>query len=104
MDQVELHRGAASSSREDTISANAIHELREFHRFLSERLSTGPLNWSPEEAVDEWRRLHPEAQDSVEDQAAIQQALEALANGDRGVPFTEFDRDFRAQHNIAGQA
>ncbi len=85
------------------MSADAMDDLREFHRFLSEKLSAGPLEWSPEEALDEWRRLHPDAQDAGEDLAALQEALDALDNGDRGVPFAEFDRDFRARNNIASQ-
>lgn len=35
------------------------------------------------------------------DLAAIQEAVDALNNGDRGVPFEEFDRAFRVRHNIA---
>jgi hypothetical protein len=75
-------------------------ELRAFHRFLSEKLSNDGIDLSPEEALDEWRRLHPQAQASDEDAGAIQEALDDVGNGDRGIPFDEFDRDFRKQHNV----
>jgi len=80
-----------------------IDELRDFHHFLSEKMSAGCIDCSPEEALDEWRRLHPDSQASNEDVAAIQEALTEMANGDRGIPFEEFDRDFRKRHNLPGQ-
>ena len=83
--------------------AQMIEELVHFHRFLSEKLSGGGINWSPEEALDEWRRLHPDSQALAEDVAAIQEALSQMANGERGIPFQEFDRDFRKRHNLPGQ-
>jgi hypothetical protein len=33
-------------------------------------------------------------------EVAIQEALDDVANGDRGVPFEEFDREFRKRHNL----
>jgi hypothetical protein len=89
--------------RDETMTAQPIEELREFHRFLSEKLSDGGINWSREEALDEWRRLNPDSQASEEDVAAIQEALTALANGDQGIPFEEFDRTFRKWHDLPGK-
>jgi hypothetical protein len=54
----------------------------------------------PEEALDEWRRLRVDAQAADEEVAAIQQALTDMVNGDRGIPFDEFDRGFRKRHNL----
>jgi hypothetical protein len=82
------------------MSAPVIDELRDFHRFLGQKLNAGRIDCSPEEALDEWRRLHPDSQASAEDLAAIQEALTEMANGDRGIPFEEFDRDFRKRHNL----
>jgi hypothetical protein len=89
-------------SQEHAMPAPAVDELREFHSFLSEKLRAGRIDWSPEEALDEWRRLHPDAQASDEEAAAIQEALAEMANGDRGIPFEDFDRDFRKRHNLPG--
>jgi hypothetical protein len=83
--------------------AQATNELRDFHRFLGEVLSDGRSDWSPEEALDEWRGQHPNAHASEEDVVAVQEALTDLANGDRGIPFEEFDRDFRQRHNLPGK-
>jgi hypothetical protein len=82
--------------------AQVIEELRNFHQFLSEKLNNGRIDWSPEEAVDEWRRLHPDSQALDEEVAAIQEALTDMANGDQGLTFQEFDRDFRKRHNLPG--
>jgi hypothetical protein len=55
---------------------------------------------TPEEALDEWRRQNPSVEAEEEDAAAIQEALDDLANGDRGMPFEEFDRQFRERHSL----
>jgi hypothetical protein len=83
--------------------AHLTEELRDFHRFLSEKLSEARIDWSPEEALDEWRLLHPDAQAPDEEVAAIQEALADMSHGDRGMPFEEFDRAFRKKHNLPGQ-
>jgi len=77
-------------------------ELREFHRFLTNKLGADGIDSSPEEALDEWRRLNPQTQAFDEDVAAIREALDDLAAGDRGIPFDEFDRDFRKRHALPG--
>ena len=82
--------------------SEVIDELRDFHQFLGEKLKGGRINWSPEEALDEWRRLHPDDQAPADDLAAIQEALADLARGDRGLPFEEFDLAFRQRHNLPG--
>jgi hypothetical protein len=51
---------------------------------------------------DEWRRLLPHEQDFDEEVAAIQQALDDIARGDKGDLFEDFDRDFRKRHHIPG--
>jgi hypothetical protein len=43
-----------------------IDELRDFHRFLGEKLGNGGAECSPEEALDEWRRLQAHSQDSAD--------------------------------------
>ena len=82
--------------------SEVIDELRDFHQFLGEKLKGGRIDWSPEEALDEWRRLHPDDQTPADDLAAIQEALADLARGDRGLPFEEFDLAFRQRHNLPG--
>jgi hypothetical protein len=80
--------------------AETTEEIRAFHRFLTDKINAPGPDISPEEALDEWRRLHPQALALAEDLAAIREALDDVANGDRGIPFDEFDRDFRKRHNI----
>jgi hypothetical protein len=78
--------------------AASINELRDFHDFLGEELSNGGADLSPEEAVDEWRRLHPGS--SAEDAAAVQEALDDLAAGETAMTFEEFDLEFRKRHQL----
>jgi hypothetical protein len=77
-----------------------IEELREFHRFLTDKLSADGIDLSPEEALDEWRRLHPQTQAFDEEVAAIQEAVDDMAKGDRGILFDDFDRDFPKRHHL----
>ncbi len=80
------------------------NELRDFHDFLGQKLSNGGVDLSPEEALDEWRGTHPESQTLADDAAAIQEALRDMANGDAGVPFEQFDRDFRTRLNLPAKS
>jgi hypothetical protein len=80
--------------------AETTNELRDFNRFLSDKLDSGGVDWSPEEALDHWRQQHPDHQASEDDMAAIQEALADLAAGDRGIPFEDFERDFCKRHNL----
>jgi hypothetical protein len=76
-----------------------IEELRDSHQFLGDKLKGAGIDWSPEEALDEWRRLHPATQ-TLQEVAAIREAFDDVANGDRGIPFDEFDCDFKKRHNL----
>ena len=76
------------------------NELAQFHRFVAEKLAKGEADLSPEAAVDQWRDLHPDTAALAEDLAAVKEALADMEAGDRGMPFDEFDREFRAKHNL----
>jgi hypothetical protein len=84
------------------MQSTSTSELHAFHAFIQEKLANGGAQLSPEEALDAWRELHPEPEDEEDDVAAIQAALDDVANGDRGMPFDEFDREFRKKHNKPG--
>ena len=82
------------------MNPNAIDELREFHAFLGEKLNNGGAHLTPEEALDDWRELHPEAFDEEDDVAAIQAALDDRDNGIKGMSLEEFDRELRKEFNL----
>jgi hypothetical protein len=77
-----------------------IRELLEFHRFRTDKLNGEGLDMSPEEVLDEWRRLHPQTQAFDEDLAAIREAFNDVSKGDHGIPFDQFDSDFRKRHHL----
>ena len=39
----------------------------------------------------------------ADDVAAIQEALDDLTSGDKGMPFEDFDREFRERHHLPSQ-
>jgi hypothetical protein len=85
------------------MKAQEIDELAAFQAFLTEKLKNGGPRPSPEEVVDEWRDLHPEPEIDEDEVAAIQEALDDMANGDRGRPFEEVMADLRARYNLPSE-
>jgi hypothetical protein len=86
------------------MNAQPLNDLRDFHRFVGEKVSDGGSALSPEEVLDEWRTLHPAPEALEEDCAAIQEAIDDMDHGDTGISFAEFDRDFRARRNLPPQS
>ena len=82
------------------MTMQSLDDLRDFHRFLGEKVNNGGESLSPEEVLDEWRLLHPDPKAVQDDIAAIQEAIDDMDNGDSGIPFEEFDRDFRTRRNL----
>ena len=82
------------------MNTQSLNELRDFHRFVGEKVNNGVTALSPEEVLDEWRVLHPSPEALEEDTAAIQEAIDDMENGDAGISFEEFDRDFRARRSL----
>jgi hypothetical protein len=77
----------------------AAEDLREFHRFIGLKLANGSNGLTPEEALDEWRDLHPdtpEADQSAEVVRAVRLALAEMEAGDRGTPAAEVLAELRA--------
>lgn len=75
-------------------------DLPDFFRFVGEKVNNGGASLSPEEVLDEWRSLHPDPAALEDEIAAIQEAIDDMENGDTGVLFADFDRDFRARRNL----
>ena len=75
-------------------------ELHQFHTFVGQKLAANAPALSPEEALDEWRAAHRSPQHISEDLAAVQEALDDMADGDVGIPLAQFDEEFRRRHGI----
>lgn len=65
---------------------------------MTERLEGGEL--SPEEALDLWRSQHPAADDFEETVQAVTEALQDMEQGDCGISFEQFDREFRTRYKL----
>ena len=70
-------------------------ELHLFRDFLNAKLTNGGADLSPEDALDEFRDLHPDPEE--DDVAAIQAAIDDFERGERGMPLEEFDRQLRQE-------
>lgn len=81
------------------MSTSVENDLEGFHRFIGERLNQSPP-LSPEEALDLWRAEHELDDDFADNVAAIEEALDEIRAGVPGIPFDQFDREFRARHGI----
>lgn len=73
-------------------SAELKTELAEFHQFVGDQLARGGASLTPSEALALW-------QERADTHQAIQEGLDDVAAG-RVQPIDEFDRQFRAAHNI----
>ena len=80
-----------------------LDELREFHIFVGEKLTNGGAKLSPEEALDQWRVLHPDPEELAESVSAVRQALADMAAGDRGRPVDDVLAELRSRHNLPSQ-
>ena len=76
------------------------NELYDFHQFVGNLVKNNSAVRSPEDALQEWRALHPDAEAAAVENAAIQEAIDDLEAGDEGIPFEEFDRAFRERHQL----
>jgi len=63
-------------------------ELSAFHKFVGSQLESGS-NLSPQEAVDQWRAMHPSEDEMDDIEALVQEAIDDIATGDKGIPFDE---------------
>jgi len=79
-------------------------ELKDFHRFVAEQLSSGESALSPEEALDLWRDHHPADFEFSSTVAALREALSEMARGDTGQPLDEFDDSFRHKYQLPPHA
>jgi hypothetical protein len=78
------------------MNSQVADELRQFHAFLGEKLKNGGADLTPEDALEEWRVAHPDSVEFEDDTAAIQEALDDMAAGDRGRPADEVIAELRA--------
>jgi hypothetical protein len=84
------------------MSTDAHQELVSFHQFVGEHLNTGHPSLSPEEVLEAWRLQNrsPDDEEYKADVQAIREALADMEAGDTGIPWEEYDRDFRKRHNL----
>ncbi len=75
-------------------------ELERFHEFALSRVSSGEDDLTWRQLFELWRLDNPTDEEYAQDVAAIQQSLDAMTEG-RMRPFSEFDAEFRARHDIA---
>ncbi len=75
-------------------------ELLQFRDFIDKKLNNGSSDLSPEEALNEWRETHPEATEAEDTVAAIQEALDDMANGDHGRSADELIAEIRSQYGL----
>jgi hypothetical protein len=81
------------------MNTDAASELLSFQSFIGEIVSRGDATASPEEALDEWRVMHP----SDDDLLAVREALDDMNAGDTGVSLEEFENQFRSKHSLPNQ-
>jgi hypothetical protein len=82
------------------MSSNVDNELASFHHFVAVKLLENNVDLSPEEALDLWREEHPHPEEFDDATEALKEAFADIAAGDNGVPFEDFEREFRKKHGL----
>jgi hypothetical protein len=86
------------------MSTDANQELIQFHQFIGQTIAGSEPLPSPEEALDLWRASHPASAEYQATVAAIQEGLDELSRGSKGMTLDEFDRDFRVRHGLPSRS
>jgi hypothetical protein len=89
-----------STNWSEAMSVHVDSELARFSRFLSEKISAGKSDLSPEEALDLWRSENPADEERVETVRALVEALREMRGGDAGLSLEDFDRKFRERNGL----
>lgn len=80
-----------------------LNELRDFCRFLGEKIYTSDMPCR-RRTQSQNGAICIHCPTAPEDLEAIQKALDDIENGDAGIPFEEFAREFRARHGLPRQS
>lgn len=83
------------------MSAVVSTELQEFAQFVQAKLAAGETKLSPEEVVDQWRDAHPTEEEFEENVQAIQEALDQMNAGEKGITAAESVRRLRERIGIS---
>lgn len=82
------------------MATDSSSDIHDFYRYLGHALqSEGPLP-TPEEALDAWRAQHPESDNVL----AVQEALDDMAAGDLGTPLEEHLQQFRKRNGLTAES
>jgi hypothetical protein len=76
-------------------------ELQEFAQFIQAKLTAGETKLSPEEVLDQWRDAHPSEEEFEENVQAIQEALDQMNAGEKGVTAAESVQRLRERIGIS---
>jgi ferric-dicitrate binding protein FerR (iron transport regulator) len=82
------------------MSSNVDTELVRFHHFVAVKLSENTIDLSPEEALELWRAEHPRHEEFDDATDALKEAFADIEAGDHGMPFEDFEREFRKKYGL----
>ena len=74
-------------------------DLPEFLEFAQTQLENRGCRLTPEEVLDLWRTVHPTSDELSDSATSVQRALDQADRGE-GDSWEDFDRAFRARHQL----
>jgi len=81
------------------MSIDSSSDFSGFVQFAAAHLQAG-TELTPEQAVEQWRAMHPSEDEAADLEAAIQESLDDMEAGEIGIPFEEFKREFRLRNGL----
>lgn len=81
--------------------ATTEQDLRDFNRFVQQRLGTGDAEASLDELFDLWRQENPSDELQAENLAAIAASIDDFKRGERGTPAGSHSEELRREFRLA---
>ncbi len=80
---------------------NVGSDLEAFVRFAEGAIGSQDAELTPEQCLALFRANHPTPSELLDGVAAVEEALDAMQDGDAGQPLEAFDRKFRQRNNLS---
>jgi hypothetical protein len=84
----------------NTMSIDSNAELRSFGQYIEQLVASGNSKLTPEDALAQWRMENLSPEEYEEEVRAIQEALDDIAAGDKGVPWGQVIKDINAEFGL----
>jgi len=81
------------------MSIDSSSDYSAFVQFAAAQLQAG-TEITPEQAVEQWRAMHPSDDEMSDIEALVQEAIDDVAAGDKGIPFDDVLKEIEMRYGM----